>query len=62
MSKQIKIEFILDIDDTPMTPNILTPILTNFFNAQGWEYKGKIENLQLCENEINAVEINYGKK
>ena len=46
MSKQIKIDFILDIDDKPMTPNILTPILTNFFNTQGWKYKGIIENVQ----------------
>lgn len=45
MGKQIKIEFILEIDDETITPNMLTPLLTNFFNSQGWEYKGIVENV-----------------
>ena len=40
MSKQIKIDFILDVNDDSTTPNILTPLLTNFFDNQGWKYKG----------------------
>ena len=61
MSKQIKIDFILDIDDESITPNILTSLLTNFFNNQGWEYKGTVENVQQCDNEVNLVRVNYGK-
>ena len=61
MSKQIKIDFILEIDDEPMTPNILTPLLTDFFNSQCWEYKGIVENVQQYDNEVDSVRINYGK-
>ena len=62
MSKQIKIDFVLEIEDKTMTPNILTPLLTNLFNSQGWEYKGIVENIQQYDNEINLVRVNYGKQ
>ena len=61
MSKQIKIDFILEIDDDPMTPNILVPLLTEYFESQGWEYKGTVENVQQYDDEVNLVKVNYGK-
>ena len=61
MSKQIKIDFILEFDDETITPNILTPLLADFFNNQGWEYKGIVENIQQYDNEVNLVKVNYGK-
>lgn len=61
MNKQIKIDFILEIDDEAMTPNMLTPLLTNLFNSQGWEYKGIVKNIQQYDNEVNLVRVNYGK-
>lgn len=61
MSKQIEIDFILDVNDDSTTPNILTPLLTNFFDNQGWKYKGVIENVQQYDNEINLVRVNRGK-
>ena len=61
MSKQIKIDFILEIDDESITPNILTPLLTDLFNNQGWKYKGIVENIQQYDNEVNLVKVNYGK-
>lgn len=61
MSKQIEIDFILDVNDDSTTPNILTPLLTNFFDNQGWKYKGVIENVQQHDNEINLVRVNHGK-
>lgn len=61
MKKQIKIDFILEIDDETMAPNMLTPLLTNLFNSQGWEYKGIVENVQQYDNEVNLVRVNYEK-
>ena len=61
MKKQIKIDFILNIDDKLITPNTLTLLLTDFFKSQGWEQKGTVENVQQYDNEVNLVKVNYGK-
>lgn len=60
MSKQIKINFILDVEEK-MTPNILTFIIKELFEQRGWKYKGIVENVQQYDDEVNSVRINYGK-
>jgi hypothetical protein len=60
MGKQIKINFILDVEEK-MTPNILTFIMKELFEQRGWKHKGIVENVQQYDNEVNSVRINYGK-